>query len=79
VPVGEVKRGVALHCTHAPGIRTTWHGAAVMTGGDRRLRALRPKHSHRVVTGSVAGDTCLGDWCAWLNPLGPLTGGPGQI
>jgi hypothetical protein len=77
--VEEAKRGGALHCAHAPGIRMPWHGAAVTIDGDRRLRALHRERGHRVVTGSVVGGAGPGDWRARLNPLGPLTGGPTRI
>jgi hypothetical protein len=51
------------------GIRTSWHGAAATTGGERRLRVLRRERSHRMVTRLVEGSAGRGDWGVRLKPF----------
>jgi hypothetical protein len=51
------------------GIWVSWHGAATTTGDDRRMRALRQEHGHRMVTSSVVDGVGPSDWGMRLNPF----------
>jgi hypothetical protein len=62
---GEMGKG-SFTKPMSEGIRASWHGG---DGVDRHVHALCREHGHRMVTASVSGGACPGDWGTWLNPF----------